>query len=117
MRAASASIAAASLPGDVDAGAEGGAEGVAGPFDAVLGSAELAMSTVGTGCDTAGEGDCADEIDSALPGNKAALGCVVELDGGVLGGAVLPAGALGALGAAAGAICRFAPRPSILPVA
>lgn len=86
------------------------------------------MSAVGTGCDTAGDGTGVDVADSVSLGAIAAGGCVVELDGGVLGGVEVPAGAASdcvdelagafdAPGTAAGAMRCLAPRPSMLPVA
>ena len=119
MRAALASMAATSLLEDGVTGADGDAEGVPGPRGSALGSTEAVTRTVGTGCGTAGDGDCSDEVASVRAGIAASGGCVVELDGGVLRGVDVPAeGALDALGTLAGeGIFRSAPRPSILPVA
>lgn len=81
-------------------------------------------SAVGTGCETAGDGDGADDVDSVSLGATAAGG----LDGGALGAVEVLAGAASCcvdwlagaadvFGAVAGGVRRLAPRPSMLPVA
>ena len=89
---------------------------MAGPPDSERGKAAVAMSTGGTGCDTAGDGPCVDDVDSVSLGATAAGGCVVEPDG-ALGGIGELVGAIDAPGVAAGARRCLAPRPSMLPVA
>ena len=123
MRTAVSSIAAASLAGTRVAGADADADarGVAGRADSERGRGAAVTSTVGTGWDTAGDedgaGDGAADVDSVSLGATIAGGCVVELDGGVLGGVDGLVGAAGLLGAAAGGMRRLPPRPSMSPVA
>jgi len=86
-----------------------------------------------TGGDISGEGTGVDDVDSVSLGATASGVCVLEPEGGALGGvdefadefvvvfvgafAVVFAGAIDAPGVAAGAIRCLAPRPSMLPVA